>query len=265
MESYPRVIVGTDGSPDATAAVRIGAFIAKQLAVPLEVITSYEDDSNGPDDKGHDWAVRITDDAAALAREIGATDVTTRPAKGDADDILIAASTTNPDALIAVGSAGLAKATSRLVGSTSNKLAHHSLADVLYAREPAPKVWNFVALATDGSDTAVKAVRRGLALAVGIDATPRLVTAAKNVADGERTLAETAEQVQGDAPGVEIEREVFEDPQAGSALIAKAWKYELVVMGNRGMSGASRLLGSVANKVTHGIETNLLLVNTTRV
>jgi hypothetical protein len=30
------------------------------------------------------------------------------------------------------------------------------------------------------------------------------------------------------------------------------------------MSGPERLLGSVANKVSHGLKTNLLLVNTTR-
>ena len=39
---------------------------------------------------------------------------------------------------------------------------------------------------------------------------------------------------------------------------------ELLVIGNKGMSGPSRLLGSVSNRVTHDLPTDLLLVNTTR-
>jgi nucleotide-binding universal stress UspA family protein len=39
---------------------------------------------------------------------------------------------------------------------------------------------------------------------------------------------------------------------------------DLLVLGNKGMSGPSRLLGSVANRITHRVPTDLLLVNTTR-
>ena len=259
MDSYQRVIVGTEGSPDATAAVRLGARIAGKLGIPIDIIAAYD----GDDGRNREWA-----EATAAAAEAAAIDaaadatITAKAVVGDADEILLAAAEVQPDALLAVGSAGLSKSTSRLFGSTSNKLAHHSLADVLYASDPLPTTWNFVALATDGSDTSVAAARKGLILARALGARPRLVTANTDVAEAEKVLADVATKISADTD-VDIEQEILED-SAASALINKAWKWEVLVLGNRGMSGASRLLGSVANKVTHGIETNLLLVNTTR-
>ncbi len=47
-------------------------------------------------------------------------------------------------------------------------------------------------------------------------------------------------------------------------LIEAAADFDMLVLGNKGMSGPSRLLGSVANSVTHHLPTDLLLVNTTR-
>ena len=260
MESYPRVIVGTDGSPDATAAVSLGGRVASSLGVPLAILVAYDGDSG----RDREWAEGIATAAATLATAGGATDVSSKPAAGEPDDVLLGAAEENPEALLIVGSSGLTKATGRLFGSTSNKLAHHSLADVLYARDPLPAAWNFVGLATDGSDTSIKAVRRGLILAQALKAKPRLITAAKNEEAGAETLAQVADKI-GELPaGVELQREVIPNSDADSALTGKAWKWELLVIGNRGMSGPARLLGSVANKVTHGAESNLLLVNTSR-
>ncbi|MBJ8344043.1 universal stress protein [Antrihabitans sp. YC2-6] len=259
MESYARVIAGTDGSPDASAAVRLGGRIAGKLGVPFEVIVAYDGD-NGRD---RSWAEATAAAAETLAKTSGATETSAKAVAGEADEILLAAAEVQPEALISVGSAGLSKGASRIFGSTSNKLAHHSLADVLFVRDPLPTAWNFVALATDGSDTSVKAAQRGLILARALDSRPRLITSAKNQEEGNKILADVSTKISANI-GVDIEQEVLEDSGAGGALISKAWKFEIVVIGNRGMSGASRLLGSVANKVTHGIETNLLLVNTTR-
>lgn len=259
MESYARVIAGTEGSPDATAAVRLGARIAGKLGIPIDILVAYD----GDDGRDRDWAEALVAAGRALAEQAGATEISAKAVAGEADEILLAAAEVQPDALIAVGSAGLHKSSSRLFGSTSNKLAHHSLADVLYARDPLPTAWNFVALATDGSDTSIRAARRGLILARALDARPRLITASKDQEEAAKTLAAVSAKISADI-AVDIEQEVLEDSAAGGALISKAWKFEVVVIGNRGMSGASRLLGSVANKVTHGIETNLLLVNTTR-
>lgn len=258
MASYPRVMVGTDGSEDATAAVKIGGKIAAKLGVPVDLIVVVEGDNDA------EWASRVSGEAEGVLSGLGVREVATEHATGDPADRLVAYSTENSQSLIVVGSTGLTKASSRLVGSTSNRLSHHSIADVLYACEPVPTQWNFVALATDGSDTSLKAVQRGLGLAAALGATPRLVTAAKNRSDGDNVLKTTRSALDLDAAGIEIEDEVLVDSQAASAIILQGWKYEIVVIGNKSMSGAARLLGSIANKITHGLETNLLLVNTTR-
>ena len=65
--------------------------------------------------------------------------------------------------------------------------------------------------------------------------------------------------------GVDIETLVMSG-DASSAIVEQAekGKYDLVVVGNKGMTGASRFfLGSVPNKVSHHIPTALLIVRTT--
>lgn len=252
MESYPRVLVGTDGSPDAAAAVRIGATVAG--AAPLTIVRV------GDGDEGDRHAAHLLlDEAAAVAAAAGATKVETAAVVGKAPDVLLALANEDPEQLVVVGSAGLERATSRLVGSTSNRLTHHSLADVLFAKDPLPRSWNFVALATDGSASSHHAVRHGLRVAAALGATPRLVTAARSQEAGEQTLAAA-----GTGLGQELDGEVLVDSHVASAIVRAGWKYELVVIGNRGMSGPGRLLGSIANTITHELRTNLLLVNTTR-
>lgn len=260
MASYPSVLIGTDGSADATAAVRIGGRIAARSGVPLRLMAVSENGGERDDD----WAVGVLGEAEATVKELGVTDVSVEQASGNAPEIMLARANGQPESLVVVGSAGLAKAGSRLTASTSNKLTHHSNADVLFAKDPVPAAWNFVALATDGSPTANHAVRRGLRLASALGAKGRLLTAAKSQEAGDRVLETTWNELDLDAQEVEIDREVLVDAQPGSAVILAGWKYELVAIGNRGMSGPQRLLGSVANKVTHGLKTNLLLVNTTR-
>ena len=57
------------------------------------------------------------------------------------------------------------------------------------------------------------------------------------------------------------------DTDAVSGLLGEAaeGKYDLLVMGNKGMTGVTRFfkLGSVPNKVTHNLPCSLLIVKTT--
>lgn len=257
MERYPRVLIGTDGSADAMAAVQIGGRIAARSGTPVRLIAVWD-----KGEKDEAWAAGVLDEAKAAVTGMGVTDVEVEPVNGSAPEVLLNRANDDPDALVVVGSAGLAKTTSRLVASTSNKLTHNSDADVLFAKDPPPSAWNFVALATDGSPRSFLAVRHGLRVAAALGAKARLITASKSVDDGEEVLAAAWDELKLGEQAVEVDREVLDDPQPGNAIIDAGWKYELVVIGNRGMSGPERLLGSVANKVSHGLKTNLLLVNT---
>ena len=120
-----------------------------------------------------------------------------------------------------------------------------------------------ILVGTDGSKTAAKAVERAVQVAATTQGTLTILTAAR--ADrGAQIVADAAAAHAGS--GVTIDTKVIED-DAVSALIEEATDggYDLLVMGNKGMTGMTRFfrLGSVPNKVSHHLPCNLLIVKTT--
>lgn len=258
MNTYSRLLVGVDGSDDSKSAVTIAARLAPGLQAPVELISVTDDD------RSEAWAKGVQAEAFETLQHAGVTDVTSTITEGNAAEVVVAAANKHPEQLVLVGAAGLSQTTSRLVGSTSNKLAHNSLADVLFAQAPAPTAWNFVGLATDGSPTSHLAVQRGLQIAAAAKAKAHLITAAKSEDAGQEVLDETWRALDLDNAPVAVEKDVLVNSQPAGAIANNAWKYAVVAIGNRGMSGPMRLLGSVASKITHDMDVNLLLVNTTR-
>ena len=53
------------------------------------------------------------------------------------------------------------------------------------------------------------------------------------------------------------------DPSDGLVMVADEVNADLVVVGNKGMRGARRILGSVPNKVAHGAGCSVLIADTT--
>lgn len=258
MNTYSRLLVAVDGSNDSKAAVAIAARLTPGLGVPVELITVTDDD------RTEAWAKGVQAETFETLQHAGVTAVTSTVTAGNAAESILAAANKDPEQLVVVGASGLSQTTSRLVGSTSNKLAHNSIADVLFAQDPPPKAWNFVGLATDGSPTSHLAVQRGLQIAAAAKAKAHLITAAKSEEAGQEVLDETWRALDLDNAPVSVEKDVLVNSQPAGAIANNAWKYAVVAIGNRGMSGPMRLLGSVASKITHDMESNLLLVNTTR-
>ena len=120
-----------------------------------------------------------------------------------------------------------------------------------------------ILVGTDGSSTAAKAVDRAVDVARAAGASLTIFSAAK--ADkGERVVSTEASR-HADS-GVSIDTMVV-DGEPVDALIgtARDGGYDLLVMGNRGMTGVARFLrlGSVPNKVSHHLPCSLLIVKTT--
>jgi nucleotide-binding universal stress UspA family protein len=86
--------------------------------------------------------------------------------------------------------------------------------------------------------------------------------AAARTEDRGREVLERA--VDRDPDVADLPRRVVVDGDPVRALGTAAADHDLLVIGNKGMSGPSRLLGSVSNRLTHEVPTDLLLVNTTR-
>ncbi|MBV9412398.1 MAG: universal stress protein [Acidimicrobiia bacterium] len=123
-------------------------------------------------------------------------------------------------------------------------------------------MYKHILVGTDGSTTAAKAVDRAVELAQASGATLTILTAgigevAKQIVDREAARHAGA--------GVQIDTRV-DERDAPTALIevAEDGDYDLLVVGNKGMTGASRFfLGSVPNKVSHHVQRSLLIVRTT--
>lgn len=119
-----------------------------------------------------------------------------------------------------------------------------------------------ILVGTDGSSTAAKAVDRAVAVAATSGATLTILSAG-TAAKGEAAVAEAAAR-HADA-GVEITTKVVAaDAVQGLVAEASAGGFDLLVMGNKGMTGLTRFLrGSVPNKVAHHLPCSLLIVKTT--
>jgi len=119
-----------------------------------------------------------------------------------------------------------------------------------------------VLVGTDGSLTAGRAVQRAVGLAAATQA--RLVVAYVGDPATGRSVLEAVRRQHGDA-GVELVDKLLEGDPADALLgLAAAEHADVVVVGNKGMTGAQRfLLGSVPNKISHQATCDVLVVHTT--
>jgi nucleotide-binding universal stress UspA family protein len=143
-----------------------------------------------------------------------------------------------------------------------------------------------IVVGTDGSDTAKEAVRQATELAKALDASVHLVSAYEPI--GEGRLREERQQVPDDMQwmvnpredvdatlrdagkdiedaGIQVETYAREGDPADAILdVAEEKKADLIVVGNKGMTGAKRfLLGSVPNKVSHHAPCSVMIIRTT--
>ena len=279
MSLYDAIVVGTDGSPTSVRAVERAALYGAAMSVPVVVATAFARPTEGeigpasqraesPQQSivssGYRGATDTAADATRTAQKAAPkAKIETSAVEGDAADALIELAADRGDCLLVVGNKGMAGSQRFLLGSVPNKVSHHADGDVLItmtgqgAKVALPGT---ILIGTDGSKTATRALERGLALADAVGAKVTVLTAgrgnkAAKVLEEAEKLAEkagvTCETV--DAPG-----------EPADELLDAAGDHDLVVVGNKGMTGAARfLLGSVPNKVSHHIGADLLIVRTT--
>ncbi|MBA3300251.1 MAG: universal stress protein [Thermoleophilaceae bacterium] len=143
-----------------------------------------------------------------------------------------------------------------------------------------------IVVGTDGSDTAKEAVWQATELAKAVGARLHLVSAYEPVS-GQR-LREERQDVPDDLQwmvnpredvdatlkvasdeakeqGIEVNTFPREGDPADAILdVAEETNADLIVVGNKGMTGAKRfLLGSVPNKISHHAGTSVMIIRTT--
>lgn len=143
-----------------------------------------------------------------------------------------------------------------------------------------------IVVGTDGSETAGEAVRQATDLAKSVGAKVHLVSAYEPVSntrlreeqqevpkdlewmvnakeDVNATLREASDRLSEE--GVAVDTFAREGDPADAILdVAEERSADLIVVGNKGMTGAKRfLLGSVPNKVSHHAPCSVMIVRTT--
>jgi nucleotide-binding universal stress UspA family protein len=147
-------------------------------------------------------------------------------------------------------------------------------------------VFTRIVVGTDGSETAGEAVRQAVDLAKLAGATLSIVSAyapipERKVKDQQRdapadvqyeigpredvNLVLDAAAADARKEGIEVQTHPVEgDPAEAILNVAEETKADLIVVGNKGMTGARRfLLGSVPNNISHHAPCSVIIVRTT--
>jgi nucleotide-binding universal stress UspA family protein/nitrite reductase/ring-hydroxylating ferredoxin subunit len=259
---YKTIVMGTDGSPTATAAQRAAHVLAKRFRSRLVLVSAYT-----PPKMNRQLAERALRYAQDAARRAGVETAVVLEEAEPGDLILAVAERERAD-LVVVGNKGMGQASRFRLGSVPDRVAHGSPCDLLIVdttrspRARADRRYRTIMAGTDGSPTAGEAARKAMELGMILRAEIRLIFVGDPLVG-----AIKLEQATEIAPeGVKVTPLIVAagDPAERITQAAVAEDIDLIVVGNKGLSGARRyLLGSVPNQVAHDAPTDVLIVKTT--
>jgi nucleotide-binding universal stress UspA family protein/nitrite reductase/ring-hydroxylating ferredoxin subunit len=256
--AYRRIVVATDGSDSAETAETIASTLASIGGANLTIAHAY-----GNPERANEAVAR----AEQIADREGARHELALSAEPPADAILMTADEKEAE-LIVIGSVGFSTS-DQLFGSVSRRVVTHAPCDVLLTRartigeheKPAPP-YRRILIATDGSSTADRAARKGFVLANALKASVTLLFVG-HPKTGELVLQDTVATI-GSETGVTSAIEIRSgDPSDEIVDAAASEGFDLVVIGNRGMTGAkAAMLGSVPRDVAESAPCDVLVART---
>ena len=283
-DNVMRILLATDGSPDATQAVEwLTQFPLPPDAV-IDVISSIpwpeSTTKGGPQLRKH--AESIVEDARRrlgkrAARVGGAVE------DGDPRSVVVEAAAAHGSDLVVVGARSLGVVASALLGSVSLGIARHAPCPVLVCKG-AVRPLRSVTIGLDGSDSARAALDYFTALPLSADVAIRLVGVVEPLryppvdvvspqlvelmnefenerrSDLESVLGRASAELRGHVRRVTTTTLVG---QAAPSILSEAAKQpsDLVVVGARGLGPVKRLLlGSVSESVLRHASCSVLIV-----
>ena len=282
---FQNIVVGTDGSERAARAVAQAADLARANNSTLHVIHAYQGTRESIEEAGRKVVERIEDDLASSGVRLE-----TYALQGDPADVMIDWSDSHEADLIVVGNKGMTGRRGRFLGSIPNAVSHDAMAAVMIVQTQSDaRGFRVIVAGTDGSERAGRAVLFAAELANAFGAQLHLVLAYKGVAqatadalasgavvtppaDLEEEAKDEAAAIGGRldaqaealrARGLMVETHAITGGPANAILdTANGVGADLVVVGNRGMTGSKRVLGSVPNTLSHQAKCAVLIVPT---
>ncbi len=275
INSAGRVVVGSDGSRMASAAVEWAAAWAEGTGRGLTLVGTvrpFPPRSRHRTSDDYDNSLRVVaqehldSERARLLTEHPDLDIIAEAITGTASRVLVGAS--KDAALVVVGTRGVGAIAGMLLGSTSDDVVTYATGPVAVVPDEAkpPKLGEIAVGVDTGEDSlraaafAIGAARSlGVAVravhAVDVDAYMRMtsilaitLTKEELVDEGRRDLTEALERL-GGAEGVQVNEVVSPDSPI-EALLATAKTSSAVVVGSRGHGGfAGLLLGSTSRRL----------------
>lgn len=250
--AYKRILLGTDGSTSAARAAGVAVGLAKAGKAELIVAYAYESRTG---------AEARLEPALNAAREAGLKKVQSEIREGGPVEAIADLAEERDVGLIVISGGRGQRYT---LGAVAQRLSHHAPCDLLIVSEressPDGSRYRRVLIATDGSATADRAARKGFDLAEAIDVPVTLVFVG-HPATGELITKDTIAVYAG-----EVETDVLlleGDPSERILEAAETVHADLVIVGNKGMTGAKRfLLGAVPAKVSESADRDVLIART---
>jgi nucleotide-binding universal stress UspA family protein len=245
--TFGRIVVGVAEAEASSGAVAVATSLAHRGSATLALVHAGSEK--------HPVDLDALQGSVDLDRE----SVSTITRHGNPVHVLADIAEEIDAGLIVVGRGGHAPA------HTPVRLAHTAPCDLLVVADHSDEpqlLYGRIAVGTDGSATADRAARRAFDLARSHGATVDLVFVG-HPATGELISGDTL-SVFGE--GVEANVHLLQgDPAARIIETAASEKADLIVIGNKGLTGLKgRLLGSVPQGVLEGVNRDLLVCRTIR-
>jgi nucleotide-binding universal stress UspA family protein/nitrite reductase/ring-hydroxylating ferredoxin subunit len=250
--AYKRILFGTDGTARAAATSHVAIELAKASKAELIVAHVWE---------RPEGAQQLLDAALAEAEQAGVKKIKGELAGGRSPADVLIDLAEERDVGIVVVSGG--RSTSE-IGPTADRLSHRAPRDLLIAmdveRGDGARLYRRVLIATDGSATADRAARKGFDLAASMGA-PVTMVFVGHPATGKLITDDTVAVY-----GAEVDCDIVlrrGDPAIEILAVAREVGADLVVIGNKGMTGAKRFfLNQVPEKVVDLTDRDVLVART---
>ena len=259
---YRTIVVGTDGSDTANRALDKATRLAKHVEGQLVIVCATSNIGL------HDYAAeKILAEATARVEPSG-VQATPVFREGAPEKILVNLASEHEADLIVIGSVGMGKARRFRMGPVPERIATGAPCDVLIvfttredaAPSPEDGLYKRILVGTDGSPTAAEAARKAFDLGMMFRTGVTVVYVAGDEIVGAIVLEQTL-KTKPRALGVQS-RIVSGEPAPEICRVAESEELDLIVVGNRGMTGARRMLGSVPTQVMHRSLTDVLIAKT---
>jgi nucleotide-binding universal stress UspA family protein/nitrite reductase/ring-hydroxylating ferredoxin subunit len=257
---YRTIVVGTDGSDTSTRALDKATRLAKHVEGRLVIVCATSNIGL------HDYAAEKI--LAEAASRVEANGVQAVPVfrEGPVERVIVNLATEHAADLIVIGNVGMGKARRFRLGPIPERIATGAPCDVLLVSTtdedgaPDDGLYKRILVGTDGSPTAAEAARKAFDLGMMFRIGVTVVYVAGDEIIGAIVLEQTM-KTKPRALGVQS-KIVTGEPADQICKVAEAEDLDLIVVGNRGMTGARRMLGSVPTQVMHRSPTDVLIAKT---